>query len=171
MAILLINITIKVNGGEQKMRNEKSNFSEIIGLESSFFDMCKDVETFQSNQVLEKNEDGSISGIRYVISPQPSIIRPIKAWTINIEKWICDDQGEILSEGILFIRLLNKPNNYDKAFFSNHNVQEVRVFDGQKKAEKKKGFNAVMAAMLFISKIDSGRMVNFQKILSVYNLL
>ena len=51
--------------------------------------------TRASNQVLEKREDGTLHGVRYVVAAEPSTLRPIRSWTINIEKWSCESLATI----------------------------------------------------------------------------
>ncbi len=134
--------------------------SHIIGL-----DMLEKL----SNQVLKKNEDGSISGLRYVVSAEPSTLRPVKSWIINIEQWHCDEQANIVANDILFIRILNSAK-FDAICYDDC-IRDVHVHNQKLDVENTYGFNALMASVLFISKIDAGRVPDIQKTLSTYNLI
>lgn len=124
--------------------------------------------TRASNQVMEKKDDGSIHGVRYVIAAEPATLRPIRSWTINIEKWSCESLATITAEDILFIRILNRSENgemdYDRI------VKDILLNGEKLTVNNQKGFNAVMAAVLFISKIDAGRIPDIEKTLSIYSL-
>jgi hypothetical protein len=120
-----------------------------------------------SNQVLQKNEDDSLEGIRYVISTEPSSLRPIRSWTILIEKWKCKTMADIVAEDVLFLRIRNTSHNdtYDYADI----VGDV-VIRGQKQAiDNSVAFNTIMAAGVLINKIDIGRLPDIDKILRIYN--
>lgn len=117
-----------------------------------------------SNQIMTKNDDGSLDGVRYVVSTQPSQLRPIKSWTITIETWFCSPMADITIKDSLFIRIVNAPNTKDSV------VQEVMVQNKKLNLSKHRIFNAVMAAGTIINKIDAGRFPNTEKILTTYNL-
>ena len=124
--------------------------------------------TKASNQVLEKRDDGSLKGVRYVVAAEPATLRPIRSWTINIEKWSCETLATITAEDVLFIRVLNKAED-DRAEYSQV-VKDIIVNGEKVTVDNQSGFNAVMAAVLFISKVDAGRLPDIDKTLSVYNL-
>tara|TARA_B100001750_G_scaffold205408_1_gene182441 strand:+ start:2142 stop:2630 length:489 start_codon:yes stop_codon:yes gene_type:complete len=123
--------------------------------------------TRASNQVLEKREDGTLHGVRYVVAAEPSTLRPIRSWTINIEKWSCESLATISAEDILFIRILNMSDN-DNVEYSRI-VKDIIVNGEKLTVDNQSGFNAVMATVLFISKIDAGRLPDIDKTLSIYN--
>ena len=126
------------------------------------------VVTKTSNQVMQKNADGSIEGVRYVIAAEPATLRPIRSWTINIERWACQDIATITAEDVLFIRLIN---NADKNTIDYGQVVKDILLNGEKiTVDNQSGFNAVMAAVLFISKIDAGRLPDIEKTLSIHSV-
>ena len=117
-----------------------------------------------SNQMMTKNDDGSLDGVRYVISTQPSHLRPIKSWTITIETWTCSALADITVKDTLFLRIIKAPKNTGSV------VQEVYVHNEKTDLNDHIIFNAVMAAGTIINKIDAGRVPNIEKILSIFNL-
>lgn len=121
-----------------------------------------------SNQILEKNTDGSLHGVRYVIAAEPSSLRPIRSWTINIEKWSCENLATITAEDILFIRIANMADNALNEY--GDIVRDIVVNSEKREVDNQIAFNAVMAAILFTSKIDANRMPNIDKTLSLYQL-
>ena len=124
--------------------------------------------TQSSNQIIQKTPDGLISGIRYVIEAEPSSLRTIKSWTITIEKWFCKNSAAISVNDILSVRLYNDPRASHSDY--NHVVKTIIVKNRTKEITGQNGFNAVMAAILFISKIDAGRIPDSDKILKTYHL-
>ena len=124
--------------------------------------------TRASNQVLNKNDDGSLQGVRYVVAAEPATLRPIRSWTINIEKWACKSLATISAEDVLFIRILNKADAEHNEY--HQIVKDIEINGKKLNVDNQTGFNAVMAAVLFISKVDAGRLPDIEKTLSVYNL-
>lgn len=123
-----------------------------------------------SNQIIVKNSDGSLEGLRYVVATEPSTLRPVKAWTILIEQWFCKTMADITAQDILFIRLLNVPA--DKAYETASGcVRDIIIMDDRIDPAADNGFNAVMAAGVMINKIDAGRMPDIQKTLQSHRLL
>lgn len=129
------------------------------------------LETFKrpSNQIIVKNDDGSLDGLRYVVATEPSTLRPIKSWTINIEKWHSAVNGDIETEDILLIRLLNIPTGHSYTY--QDYIKDVFVRDQKIFKDNDTSFNAVMAAGIFINKIDAGRMPDIKKTLNAYKLM
>ena len=124
--------------------------------------------TQSSNQVMQKNKDGSIEGVRYVVMADPINLRPIRSWTINIEQWHCGNDADITANDILSVKILNK-SAQDVCGYGDV-VRDIIVSDKKIDMTPQSGFNAVMAAIVFISKIDAGRLPDIQKTLSLYNL-
>ena len=124
--------------------------------------------TRASNQVLEKNNDGSLQGVRYVVAAEPATLRPIRSWTINIEKWTCESLATITAEDILFIRILNKADSQQADY--KEIVKDILINGEKVDVDNQTGFNAVMAAVLFVSKVDAGRLPDIGKTLSIYGL-
>jgi len=124
--------------------------------------------TKSSNQVLRKNNDDSIEGVRYVVAAEPSTLRPTRAWTINIEHWTCKSLATITARDVLFIRIINSihndQNNYEDV------VKDISVHNQKMQGNNQNAFNAVMAAVVLISKIDAARLPDIEKTLSIYNL-
>lgn len=151
------------------------------------YNLGSDVETFSKNewkpsnltildfltkptsQALEKQTDGSIVGLRYRITTEPSTLRPVRSWGVNIERWMCDERANITATDIMFIRLLN--NNRDIGLNYHDIIQDITIMDEKREINTHNAFNAMMATVLMITKIDSGRMPDVDKILSSYNLL
>jgi len=128
-----------------------------------------DILTPSSNQSLQKQDDGSIYGVRYVVSAEPSSLRPVRAWTIQIETFLCDTVANITSEDILFVKLLNKNN----VSISDHDYLLDSVMAGDKKIDagaNNNGFNAMMAATLMMSQIDARKTPDVHQVLSRFNL-
>jgi len=128
-----------------------------------------DILTPSSNQSLQKRDDGSIYGVRYVVSAEPSTLRPVRAWTIQIETFLCDTVANITSEDILFVRLLNKNN----ISISDHDYLLDSIMTGDKKIDanaNNNGFNAMMAATLMMSQIDARKTPDVHQVLSRFNL-
>jgi hypothetical protein len=125
--------------------------------------------TKTSNQVMQKNPDGSLYGVRYVVMPDPVNLRPIRSWTINIEQWACTNIVDIQAKDVLSITILNKTG--DDAIGYIDVVNDVKILDHKVKIDSHNSFNAVMAAIVFISKIDAGRIPDIDKTLSIYNLI
>ena len=128
-----------------------------------------DILTPSSNQSLQKRDDGSIYGVRYVVSAEPSTLRPVRAWTIQIETFLCDTVANITSEDILFVRLLNKNN----LSISDHDYLLDSIMTGDKKIDanaNNNGFNAMMAATLMMSQIDARKTPDVHQVLSRFNL-
>ena len=117
-----------------------------------------------SNQIMHKNADGSLDGVRYIVATQPSQLRPIKSWTITIETWFCSPMADITIADSLHIRIVNAPNMKDSV------VQEILVRNEKIDLEKMAVFNAVMAAGTIINKIDAGRYPDTEKIMATHNL-
>lgn len=122
-----------------------------------------------SNHILQKNPDDSLEGMRYVVSPEPSTLRPIRSWTVTIEKWECKTMADISAQDILFVRLLNAPG--DKTYSYDDLVSDIVIHGTRRKVENIVAFNVVMAAGIFINKIDAGRVPNVDKIMRTYDLL
>lgn len=147
----------------------------------NFFDNFKNIEwpsavlsIFQnmqasSNQVLMKDkEHDAIKGVRYILEAKPSTLRPIKSWVIRIEEWKCNAHGAIMARDILTIKIANMPQQCEKTQDAHH-IQDICVRDVSIEVNEF-SFNAIMAASIFISKIDAGRLPEVDKILSLYNL-
>ena len=64
-----------------------------------------------SNQVFQKNADDSLEGVRYIVSTEPSTLRPVRSWTVMIEKWECETMADITAHDVLFIRIANSVGN------------------------------------------------------------
>lgn len=122
--------------------------------------------TQSSNQILNKNDDGTIYGIRYVITPKPATLRPVKSWDVIIDEWVCDESANVSVQDILKLSLYNAVNGDRKSPI----ITDITLYDDKIKNIADKGFNALMASMVFTSKINAGRMPDIQKILSLYNL-
>lgn len=121
-----------------------------------------------SNQVLQKNSDGTIEGVRYIIATEPSTLRPIKSWTIRIEKWVCQSHADISAEDILFMRIIKA--HEAESFQYGHHIRHIELRGQRQKIRNENAFNAFMAAIVLISKIDTGRLPDANKILSIHNL-
>ena len=123
--------------------------------------------TFTS-AAISKNKDGTLDGIRYVVTTEPSNLRPIKSWTINIETWHCTAMADIISKDVLFVRLLNVPtDNYHE---HKSYIKDIIVENKKLTKDNQTSFNAIMAAGVIINKIDAGRSPDIQKTLKIYNL-
>jgi hypothetical protein len=146
-----------------------SNDSEIVSEWSSLpLRLLGKIEK-SSHQVFQKNNDGSIEGIQYNIVTEPSTFRPVKSWVINLEKWVCDAHADIMVEDILSLRLNNDINKAE-AFEYRQSVRHLKVKGKRHKLTDQNAFNAVMAMMVCISKINVGQFPNIDKILSMHNL-
>lgn len=121
-----------------------------------------------SNQVFEKRDDGSIAGLRYEIMAEPTTLKPTKSWTIRIEQWICHDIATITAKDVIFLRILNRADMDDIDFEGL--VKDIAIKGTKIKGYNQNAFNAVMVAVLFISKIDAGRIPDILKTLATYNL-
>ena len=121
-----------------------------------------------SNQVIIKNDDGSLQGLRYVVAPESSALRPLKAWTIHIEQWLCKEADTIETEDVLFMRLLKTPT--EKYHTHKGCVKDIIVKNNKIAQGESLGFQAVIAASVLINKIDAGRMPDIEKTLRLYNL-
>jgi len=96
-------------------------------------------------------------------------LRPVRAWTIQIETFLCDTVANITSEDILFVKLLNKNN----VSISDHDYLLDSVMAGDKKIDagaNNNGFNAMMAATLMMSQIDARKTPDVHQVLSRFNL-
>ncbi len=125
--------------------------------------------TKSSNQVMQKNPDGSIDGVRYVVMAEPISLRPIRSWTINIEKWSCKGVADIVAEDTLSINILNKAGDDITGYVDV--VKDITIGGHKIEIDSHNSFNAVMAAVVFISKVDAGRLPDIEKTLSIYNLI
>lgn len=121
-----------------------------------------------SNQVFEKKDDGSIAGLRYEVLAEPATLKPTKSWIIRVEQWVCKDTAAIMANDILSLHILNKdlPNQTDYSAI----VKDIIVRNAKISANNQGAFNAVMVAVLLISKIDAGRIPDIDKTLSIYQL-
>lgn len=120
-----------------------------------------------SNKILQKKSDGSIRGAHYIISSEPSTLRPIKSWVIHIEEWSCNADSTMTAKDILFIRVLNHPK-YDPDGCDL--ISEIILGDIKIDVTSDNAQNAMAAALVFISKIDAARMPDTKEILRLYNL-
>lgn len=151
------------------MKNINLAVSEISNSDIAFNFSDLDILTPSSNQSLQKRADGSIYGVRYVISAEPSTLRPVRAWTIQIETFLCDNVANITSEDILFVRLLNKNNRS----ISDHDYMLDTIIVRDNKIDSNgnnNGFNAMMAATLIMSQIDARRTPDLNQVLSRFSL-
>jgi len=124
--------------------------------------------TRSSNQVFQKNNDDSLEGVRYIISTQPSRLRPIRSWTILIEHWVCKAADDIVVHDVLRLCIENMESN--KTFNYGEIISDI-VIDGSKIAiDSNMAFNAAMAAGVLMNKIDAGRVPDIEKILRIYNV-
>ena len=121
-----------------------------------------------SNQVFKKDSDGSIKGVRYVIMSEPARSKPIRAWTINIEQWVCSEQENIVAKDIISLKTLNHPRYCDVD--TTNMIDAIWIKDKEINLNDKNAFNALMATILFISKIDASTMPNIEKILALHGL-
>lgn len=125
--------------------------------------------TKPSNQVLVKDpETGELKGVRYVVAAEPSNLRPIRSWTITIEKWNCQDVTQISAEDVLFVRILNVPQSADVQY--EQIIKDIVVNNAKLTVDNQNSFNAVMAAVLLVAKVDAGRLPDIDKTLRIYNL-
>jgi hypothetical protein len=143
-----------------------------VGDDNNYILPTSILETLQrpANQIIQKDENGDIMGMRYVVATEPSTLRPIKSWTITIEKWHYKTEIDIIAEDVLFLRLKNFRLENGLSDYSAF-VKDI-VVNGQKcDCDQMTGFHAVMAAGIFINKIDASRMPDADKILKTYRLI
>lgn len=151
------------------MRNINLATTKTVNSDIAFNYSDLDILTPSSNQTLQKNDDGSIYGVRYVVSAEPSTLRPVRAWTIQIETFLCDNVANITSEDILFVRLLNRKNQS----ISDHDYLLDSIMVRNHKIDvngNNNGFNAMMAATLIMSQIDARKTPNLNQVLSRFSL-
>ena len=163
--ILLLNIIIIIDTwGRKKMQNT-DYYSSFHGIQSPLTKINR-LEN-SSNKILRKNADGSILGMHYRISSEPSRLRPVKSWIIHIEEWSCNADSTMTAKDILFIRILNHPQHE-----KNHQdlITEIVVGDLRTDLTIQNTRNAMAAALVVISKIDAGRMPDINEIFKLYNL-
>ena len=127
---------------------------------------------FKTNQVFEKDRvHDTIIGLRYKINAYQSVLRNQSSWSILIEEMVCDLSSNISVSDIITVTVANNPDcilgnlaRYDDC------IASIAVNGIKKDVSENTGFNATMALIVMISKIDDGCMPNIDKILSAYNL-
>lgn len=125
--------------------------------------------TKPSNQVLVKDpETGTLSGVRYVVAAEPSNLRPIRSWTITVEKWDYKDATQISAQDVLFVRILNIPQSADVQY--EDIIKDIVINGAKLTVDNQNSFNVVMAAVLLVAKVDAGRVPDVEKTLRIYNL-
>lgn len=147
---------------------EDRHFSEIIDGQwpPVFLSVFKNLQQ-TSNHVLRKNKNtDSIEGVRYLITTEPSTLRPVKSWSIRIETWSCKPNGAIQTEDILGVRIANMHHPKPHQDY----IRDVTLGGCSLDINEDNISGAMMALAIFISKIDAGRMPNIEQILSLYNL-
>jgi hypothetical protein len=117
-----------------------------------------------SNQLIDKNSDGSIQAVRYVIAAETSCLRSVKGWVIDIDDYYGDCEGRISSDNILSVHIRNEHSQNGKK----HLIKKVMVRGNR--ICRNLSLDPLMAAFLIISKIDAGRMPDIDRILSLHNL-
>lgn len=122
-----------------------------------------------SNHIIIKRPNDSLEGLRYIVTPEPSSLRPVKSWAINIERWTCCSMANITAEDVLFIRILNTVNDGFDA--EETVVKDIIVRNEKVSKDKQVVFNAIIAAGVLINKIDAGRFPDINKILETYKLI
>jgi|GEM_PF-2040117 len=122
-----------------------------------------------SNQILVKDpETGTLSGVRYVVAAEPANLRPIRSWTITVEKWDYKDTTQISARDVLFVRILNVPQSADLQY--EDLVRDIVISDIKLTVDNQNSFNVIMAAVLLVAKVDAGRVPDIEKTLRIYNL-
>ena len=122
-----------------------------------------------SNQTIQKNNDGTLSGYHYVVRSEPSSLRPVKAWTITVEEWECTHSNTAISSNdILFLRITNSFKPFED-INANH-IRDMKILGKRCANLDNQGFNALMEAFLMMTKIDAGRAPDIEKILNLYHL-
>jgi hypothetical protein len=122
-----------------------------------------------SLQVIRKGDNKVIEAVRYNIIPEPSTLRPIKSWLLQIEQWSCDEILWISSRDVIAIRVIHSPLSHSVHGYSQF-IKDIFACDTAVKINTENGLNALMAFILIKSKIEAGRFPDIQKILSLHQL-
>ena len=123
-----------------------------------------------SNQHFEKRaSDGVLQGMLYAVTPEPSTLRPIRAWRITIEEWSYADVTQIEVRDVLSIRIVNEALRRADLPYQDV-ISDLFVRGDRMIVTPHSAFNSLMAAAVIMTKIDAGRLPNLNKIMASYQL-
>ena len=120
-----------------------------------------------SNQIITKNMDGSLAGVRYCVEPVSSQLRRQKGWRITVDEWECAaNMMDMSSRRAIELRIYIPFGAGQEALIECK--KSTKNGNDCVHHHTAHAYNILMAAFIIMAKIDGGQMPDTESVIENY---